>query len=274
FHYGYHNLQIPATTIGTEGAGPPSGNVSQFINVPESVSQGAELEAQLFPLENLAVLFNYSYDDAHITTGIAGGLPDPADPNALAAGAKPLVCGSTFRGQPVLCTTDIYTVTGGGNGLNIPQNLAGNSLPNAPKNKVAVNVNYLWKTPLGLFTPSVSYVWRDSQYGTLFSRSYNKAPSWDEWDARVTFAPSEDANWEVIAFGKNIFNTIGYDSGAIGHRLAGTIDDVFGNETNFVQGLNGPVGYGAVRGEDKFGHVKTYYITPPATWGIEVHYKF
>jgi iron complex outermembrane receptor protein len=281
FHYAYHNLQIPSTTVGTEG-GIASGNVSQFINVPESISQGAELEAQLFPVENLAVIFNYSYDDAHITQGLAGGLPDPADPNAIAPGAKPLFtndeCAALYAANPLTapCSPDIYTRGNGPNGVgwNIPQNMKGNALPNAAKNKIAVNVNYLWKTDFGLFTPSVSYIWRDSQYGTLFTRSYNKAPSWDEWDARVSFTPSDDSQWEVIAFGKNIFNKIGYDAGAVGHRLAGTIDNVFGQETNFVQGLNGPDGYGAVRGEDKFGHVKTYYITPPATYGIEIHYKF
>jgi hypothetical protein len=87
-------------------------------------------------------------------------------------------------------------------------------------------------------------------------------------------------------FGKNIFNSIAYDVGAVGSRLAGTnnnlaacvgidprlINGAFG--CNFVQGLNGPAGYGAVRGEDATGHVKTYQVAPPALWGVELHYKF
>jgi hypothetical protein len=64
-----------------------------------------------------------------------------------------------------------------------------------------------------------------------------------------------------------------YDVGAIGSRLAGTnnnpaacvgivgvtpaLTTPFGG-CNFVQGLNGPVGYGAIRGEDAAGHIKTY----------------
>ena len=44
----------------------------------------------------------------------------------------------------------------------MPQNLAGNPLPNAPKNKIAINVLYDYKTDSGVkIDPSVSYVWRD-----------------------------------------------------------------------------------------------------------------
>jgi hypothetical protein len=42
---------------------------------------------------------------------------------------------------------------------------------------------------------------------------------------------------------------------------------------NFVQGVNNPPGYGAVRGENATGQVTTYSVTPPALWGIEFHYK-
>jgi hypothetical protein len=41
-----------------------------------------------------------------------------------------------------------------------------------------------------------------------------------------------------------------------------------------VQGVNGPVGYGAVAGEDGGGHIKIYQVAPPALWGIEFHYRF
>jgi hypothetical protein len=200
-----------------------------------------------------------------------------------------------------VCTPDVYTAgnatTGafagldaGGNpvysGWSKPQSIAGNQLPNSAKNKVAVNVQYVINTDIGAFTPSVSYVWRDVQYGSLFTRSYNAAPSWDQWDARVRFV-SPDSKYEVIFYGKNIFNKIGYDNGATSARLAGQIDApcVGGGVTgtfsgngvgtcSFVQGVNGPTGYGHVRGEDSMGVVKTYYPTPPALFGVELHYKF
>ena len=124
-------------------------------------------------------------------------------------------------------------------------------------------------------------MWRDAQYGNFFTRSYNKAPSWDQWDARVTWV-SEDGSWEAVVWGKNVFGKIGYDGGATGHRLSGTIDlpcgarTVIANgsaECSFVQGVNNPVGYGAVRGENATGQVTTFSVTPPALWGIELHYK-
>jgi iron complex outermembrane receptor protein len=261
------------------------------------------------PLENLQFLFNYSYLDAHISRA---AFADPADPGATAPGATPALtdaqCLADFTkfGPPIInaaggtihssnpnaiCSVDLFSsgnapgfsnAPGAGLGWNKPQNLKGNQLPNAPKNKIALNVFYTWATDLGKFSPSVSYVWRDVQYGNFFTRSYNKAPSWDQVDARLSW-DSEDGAWEAIVFGRNIFGTIGYDGGANGHRLAGTVDlpicgvrTIVANgsaECNFVQGVNNPAGYGRVRGENATGQVTTYSVTPPALFGIELHYK-
>ena len=293
FHYAYKNLQVPLATA--QSAGGLTQSETAFINVPGSISQGFELETIISPLENLQVLFNYSYLDAHISRGV---FADPADPNATAPGATPALtdaqCAMSFGPGPTpapgaLCTQDIFTsgtapnpvVGGPGVGWNKPQNLRGNQLPNAPRNKLAINLFYTWQTDFGKLEPSVSYVWRDAQYGNFFTRSYNKAPSWDQWDARVTWV-SEDGFWEAVVFGKNIFNKIGYDGGANGHRLSGTIDLPCGARTvvtsgsaecSFVQGVNNPAGYGAVRGENATGQVTTFSVTPPALWGIEFHYK-
>ncbi len=297
FHYAYKNLQIPQAIV--QSAGGLAQSTTTFLNVPGSISQGVEVETNFSPIENLNVLFNYSYLDAHVSRGFAA---DPADPGANAPGANAFFAGSPgtcpahlvpvvdARGTVTTpaCSVDVYA-TGAvlpgtfgcpaasphNCGWNVPQNLAGQQLPNAPKNKVAVNVLYTWNIDnFGSLTPSVSYVWRDVQYGALFTRKYNAAPSWDQWDARVRYQ-SEDGNYEVFLYGKNIFNKIGYDGGAQGARLAGTIDSATGVATNFIQGVNNPAGYGAVRGEDvTTGTVTTYSPTPPATYGIEFHYKF
>jgi iron complex outermembrane receptor protein len=300
FHYSYDNLQIPLAVVQT--AGGLTQSQTGFLNIPKSVSQGFEVETLFTPIEHLNVLFNYSYLDAHVTRGFAA---DPADPNATEPGAQPLytVAGCAAHTLPVIdpvtgqtispaCALDIYSTgtilqgTAFGTatcpasnthpcGLNIPQSLKGNDLPNAPRNKVAVNVNYTWNIDgFGSLTPSVSYVWRDVQYGTLFTRSYNQAPSWDQWDARVRMV-SESGHYEVTLWGKNIFNKIGYDAGAFGTRLAGTrINPGTAGAQNFIQGINNPAGYGAVRGEDATGHISTYSVTPPATYGVELRYKF
>jgi iron complex outermembrane receptor protein len=275
FHYGYSNLQIPLATVQTSGGLAQS--TTGFLNIPKSVSQGVEVETNWAPVDDLNIIFNYSYNDAHVTKGVAY---DPADPNATAPGAQPLYtpaqCATpALNNTPGGCSTDIYTLSGGGNGWNIPQSLKGQDLPNAARNKVAVNVLYTFHFDgFGALTPSASYVWRDAQYGTLFTRSYNRAPSWDQWDARLRYQ-SEDEHYEVFVYGKNIFNTIGYDAGANGVRLAGSIDTGPGSSRiNFVQGINNPVGYGAVRGEDATGHISNYSVTPPATYGVEFRYKF
>jgi iron complex outermembrane receptor protein len=281
FHYAYRNLQVPLAVV--QSAGGLSQSETSFINVPGSISQGAELETIISPIENLQILFNYSYLDAHISRGI---FADPADPNATAPGATPALtdeqCFNGAKAGGIPCSVDIYTrnagpfAAPGGLGWNKPQNLRGNQLPNATRNKIAVNLFYTWATDFGKFEPSVSYTWRDKQYGNFFTRSYNKAPSWDQVDARVTWV-SEDGAWEAVVFGRNILDKVGYDGGATGHRLAGTIDrncagTGFGT-CNFVQGVNNPVGYGAVRGENATGQVTTYSVTPPALYGIELHYK-
>jgi iron complex outermembrane receptor protein len=287
FHYAYQNLQIPLSTV--QSAGGLTQSETNFFNVPNSISQGFELETIWAPLEDLQILFNYSYLDAHITKGSA---PDPADPNATAPGANPAVtnaqCVATFGTTGQLCTPDIYTFLPAGqgvpgtswngdatknNGWNRPQNLAGNVLPNSPHHKIAVNLQYTFHTEYGALTPSLSYVWRGAQYGTLFTRSYNRAPEWDQVDARVIFNDT-DGKWEAILYGRNIFDRLGYDGGANGARLAGCVDNALGTATCFVQGVNNPAGYGAVRGENATGQVSTYSVTPPATYGIEVHYKF
>jgi outer membrane receptor protein involved in Fe transport len=263
------------------------------------VSQGAELELTAQPTDDLAIVFNYSYDDAHVTKGTA---IDTADPAAIAPGAKPLYteaqCLALLLSSPLPpCSADVYTLpqTGAANGYPtivpggpavptgwyIPQNLKGNQLPNAAKNKIAFNVMYTFHSEWGSFTPSFSVVWRDKQYGTLFTRSYNAAPAWDQEDIRLRWVSNDD-QYEVILFGKDITNNIAYDTGAIGTRLAGTnnfisagcpVPTMIGT-CNFVQGVNGPVGYGAVRGEDLGGHIKTYQVAPPTLWGIEMHWKF
>ena len=71
--------------------------------------------------------------------------------------------------------------------------------------------------------------------------------------------------------------TVGYDQGAIATRAAGEIDDPSSAYLtyNYVQGLNGPAGYNThLAGTDAHGVYSTYYVTPPRTYGVELHYKF
>jgi len=244
FDYAYSNLQIPITVVGT--AGGLTQSATAFYNVPTATSRGAELEMTWQPTRNWAFLFNYSYLDAFSRSG---AITDYADPDAIEPGATPLPCTAQTP-----CTPDVFS-----GGTQRFQSLAGNRLPNAPRNKIAFNANYTFFLAPGTLNASFSYIWRDTQEGSLFTRSYNTAPAWDEIDARVTFTTT-NGRVKVILYGKNLANTIGYDAGAYGTRVIGTND-------------NNPF-LGQAPTNENQGVFSTYSVTPPRTYGVEIDYKF
>ena len=257
FYYGYDNLQIPITV--NQSSGGLTQATTAFYNVPTAVSEGVELETTWQPTKNLAFLFNYSYLNAYSTSGQA---TDTADPDAVAPGATPLACSNlNAQGMLVLtgpqgatpCTRDVFT-----GGLQRYQSLNGNKLPNAPQNKIALNANYTFFFSSGSLNMSGSFIWRDTQQGTLFTRSYDTSPAWDQVDLRVTWT-GNNSRYKVILFGKNVLNGIGYDAGAYGTRYAGY--NAAG--TPYIQTGPGFNGIGS-----------TYSVTPPRTYGVEVDYKF
>jgi iron complex outermembrane recepter protein len=289
FYYDYKNDQIPLTVASTAGGLGQAQSI--FFNVPAAKSQGFELESIWQPIDHLQVLFNYSYLDAHVTKG--DGVVDPADPAALAPGAKPDVtfaqCAAAV-GTARACSVDVFTganalvlrpdgtfvpvssVIGAGNGgFQRPQSIVGSELPNAPKNKVAINVNYTLEFQPGSLTGSVNYIWRDKQFGSLFDRSYYEAPAYSQWDARVTYK-DKDNKYTIIAFIKNIANDLGYEGGASAGRRAGQLP-------GYVVGQTGSTALAAVPvltpGNNNVGNIVSgYLLTPPRTYGIELQYRF
>jgi iron complex outermembrane receptor protein len=251
FYYDYQGMQVPITIVPTGGTVGTTQSV--FFNVPEAVSQGFELESIWQPIDHLQVLFNYSYLDAHVKT--ATGVVDPADPTAVAPGAKPASAAGTCAANPTR-SCDVFT----GN-VQRGQDLSGGSLPNAPKNKVAINVNYTMDFEPGSLIGSVSYIWRDKQYGSVFNRSYYEAPAYDQWDARLAWK-ERNSKYTIIAFVKNIFNDLGYEGGASASRQAGFVPA-------YVVG-----GAGVNPAPVLQGVASTYTLTPPRTYGVELQYRF
>jgi iron complex outermembrane receptor protein len=244
FYYDYSGMQVPISIIPTSG-GLSGTSQSIFFNVPKAVSQGFELETIWQPIDHLQVLFNYSYLDAHVKE--AHNVVDPSDPAAIQQGATPDVT-----------TTSIDAFTG----LPVKgQSLSGNSLPNAPKNKVALNVNYTFELSSGSITTGATYVWRDKQYGSIFDRSYYEAPAYDQVDLRATYK-DKDNKYTVIAFVKNVFDDLGYEAGTTASRRAGYLPP-------FVLGR---AGFAPVAVDQ--GIASTYTLTPPRTYGIEFQYRF
>jgi iron complex outermembrane receptor protein len=282
YHYAYSNLQIPITTIqsGSLNGAPISSSGTSFYNAPKSTSQGFELETIWQPIQDLQLIFNYSLIDAKITDGQA---VDTVDPAATAPGAKPLhtIAQCQAGGAAVVgdCTVDDPTNGLAGQGFSRVQSLNGNTLPNAPRNKFVIAGNYTWHFDPGSLTGNISYSWRDKTYGALFTRWYNEAPSWDQWDARFLWT-SKDKKYEFIGYIKNIADKIGYDQGALGSRLSGSFSNLYGPSpagltcSPIVTGGTNPAGGQVGTVNCVQGIRKTYYTTPPRTFGVELRYKF
>jgi iron complex outermembrane receptor protein len=273
YYYTYDNLQIPIQVIqaGSLGGQTISQSTTSFYNVPKSRSAGFELETIWQPIDNLQLILSYSYNDTRIEEGQA---EDLVDPGAVQPGAKPLhtlaqcqAGGAAVAGD---CLEDPNTLGLPGGGFQRIQDLSGNDLPNAPKNKVALAGNYTWRFNAGNLTANVSYAWRDKAYGAVFTRWFYEAPSWDQWDARLLWQDPND-KYELIAYIKNIGNTTGYDQGATATLLNGAVSAVYGPNP---AGLTcSPVVAGGVMNCIQ-GIRKTFYTTPPRTFGIELRYKF
>ena len=244
FYYSYKDFQAPVTTIPTSGGIGTAQTV--FFNIPKAISKGFEAEVNWAPIDNLRLNASYSYVDAYIDE--ASGLVDPTDPTAVDAAARPVgLTQAQCAAAPTTCTLDIYTGR-----FQRGQNLKGNALPQAPKNKIALNAVYTFVMDSGSLSPSVSYFWRDSQYGSIFQRSYNKAPSWDQVDLRLTWKDAQN-RFTIIGYGKNIFNDLGYYEGNTSSRTVGRLQ----SGLPVVQGI-----------------ATTYSLTPPRTYGVELQYRF
>ncbi|MFI4966195.1 MAG: TonB-dependent receptor [Caulobacterales bacterium] len=226
FYYNYTDAQIPI--------GVPVGaiTVTEFINIPKSVSKGIEFTAIWNPIDHLNLSLVYGLDVTRIKSGcslvngVAVGtcLVDIADPHATAVGARPV-------------------------GTTGAQAVSGDELPQAPQNKVAFNANYTWQFSPGDLSLSGSYIWKDKSYGGVFRRAYDEAPSWDQVDLRLVWAGNHD-KYELVAYVRNLFDSLGYDAAAAAYPIAA------------------PVGGGG------FTQAPAYDLTPPRTYGVEVHYKF
>jgi iron complex outermembrane receptor protein len=248
---------------------------SRYVNIPKAVTQGVELETIWIPIDNLQVLFNYSFNDAKITK--LSGIIDPSDPLALQPGAKPLV--------PLVACTDptagaIGPCDANTNFAQRKQDLKGNLLPQAPRNKVAINVNYTFNFERGSLIPSASYIWRDKQYSGLFTRPLSAAPSWDQLDLRLLWK-DRDNKYTIIAYVNNVFDQLGYDGGASSGRISGVYYQSTINAAGISPGrASTPTcqpGFAACQGIFNGlqpGVSQSYALTPPRTYGIEFQYRF
>jgi iron complex outermembrane recepter protein len=262
FYYDYQGYQVSNQIIpeDPDGAGPAvrPPPYTSYVNLPETVTTGFELETIWRPIDPLRILFNYGYTNPEI--GTSPSLVHNLDPFARDPSAKPL-------GTPG------PIVAGQGAGLQ-GQSLEGNILPFSPKNKAAVVGTYTWDLESGSeINASLSYFWQDISFSSIFNRSYTKIPSWDQTDGRVTWTNS-DRNVTLIGFVRNIFDEVAYDNRASGIR-EGTLRNVAPQScgtsvaTSVVHSAANPLGSLA---QSCLTTTETY--RPPRTYGVELQFRF
>jgi iron complex outermembrane receptor protein len=219
FYYDYFNDQQP---LGVEVGGVVDTLVA---NLPVVHSYGVELENIWQATKTLTLGLNYAYLHATIANMKGQCIQDTADPDALAPGANTTGCASFGAGY---------------------QNLTGETVPEAPRNKVSLTAVY--KIPLtpGDLTFSGAFIYKSGEYNSPFNRSYNYAPGYTQLNLRATYTDSAK-HYTVIVFMDNVANTLGYDA-ATGIPV-----------TN--PGPNQVID-------------KLVSLTAPRTFGVELQYRF
>ena len=127
--------------------------------------------------------------------------------------------------------------------------------PEAPLNKLAFNATYTIPFNPGDLSLSASYIYRDTENGTIFDRKYDNAPSYTQVDLRALWKSHGD-KYEIIGYVKNVFDTIGFQAA-----------------DGFYNGFNGNASQTAQPGGQLF-QSNVFNETPPRTYGVEVRYKF
>jgi len=234
FYYDYTNDQVPLD-VPTGGI-----NLTQFLNVPKAVSEGVEFVGDWRPIDHLDLSLTYALDHTNIksTCNATGVVATPPPPGCYVDAAD------SNGTQPGARPAVVYQGT-------TFQSVNGNPLPQAPENKVAFNATYTFVFDPGTLTLSGTYVWKDKSYASIFNRPYYEAPSWHQVDLRATWSGNHD-KYEVVLYVKNLFNSYGYDAAASGYDIQAP----------------------ALDGGGPSQVVRSYDLTPPRLYGVEVHYKF
>jgi iron complex outermembrane receptor protein len=235
FYYKYSNDQIPLSVQNAQGLVS-----AQLFNLKDVHISGIELEGVWRPTDAFTLSAQYSHLNAEVHDAGAC-IEDTVDPLAQQPGAN--ISGCT---QPAIAPGAVRTV--------FVQNLNGNQLPEAPPNKVSINGIYTWNFDPGRLALSVTYVWKDETYGSLFNRPYALAPSYNEADFRVKWSDAK-GRYDVIAFVNNAFDSTGYDN-QTGTLLQTALFDAGGVQTRPQAIVSNPS------------------LIAPRTYGIEFQYRF
>jgi len=214
FYYDYKNLQL----------GQVSETSAVTVNADAEI-YGLEGEFVVRPTEALSFDLTASYLDTKIKNFQSG---DEGDPNAIAPGS---VVALDAQGRPRRTPSGI-----------VIKDLAGNELPNAPRVKFNIGLQYELGFAGGWrFVPRADFTWQDRFYGTVFNKPSDRFGDWSQTDLKAALiAPG--GNWQLRAFAKNVFDN----------------DDII----RITQ--EGPL----------VGRFRSIVALEPRTYGIEAEFRF
>jgi iron complex outermembrane recepter protein len=299
FYYDYADIQAALTRFerctvpGDLSSCSPTGVT---VNLPSAINQGFEVEGLWYVTSDLQLVVSYGYIDAHIKEGLVDvGFEDTGDPAALQPSAQRvnrITCTPPAAGANPnpLCPRAGEVSAGPGN-VNVgialdaitlqprwTQDLSGKFLPNAPKNKIAVNLNYTMRIDPGTLTASVSYIWRDKSFSDLFNRPLDIVPEYEQTNARLVFR-QKDNDYQVILFAQNVFNQDTFESGGVTRRGSGITAAQQAAALTTLRTVGPPqpfptanINNTAIAQSEVF--YQTYGLVLPRVYGIEILKRF
>ena len=84
-------------------------------------------------------------------------------------------------------------------------NLAGNPLPNAPKNMFTASLSHSFDTTVGDFDVRVDWRYRSAAYFDPYKRASASQDAWSNVSMRGTYQP-RNQDWSVSAWANNLFD--------------------------------------------------------------------
>src|SRR3984893_16375755 len=144
----------------------------------------------------------------------------------------------------------ISTVSG------VAENINGNTVPESPQSKVALNGNYTWRFTPGSLNYSVNYIWKAATHDSIFNEQYFVAPDDTQVDMRLSWNDAAD-RFTIFGYVKNLQNKVGYD-GVGAFRITTPAPRTRASESN---------------GPSPDYCDQDQGLTPPRTYGVQVQYR-
>ncbi len=188
FYYNYTDAQAPLTVVRDFGL-PTQTAFTAFLNVPEVVMNGFELESTWNPIDPLTIGFTYAWLNSEVKS----------DDVYVDSSRDPRCVNPTPGGPPVTCSATATTLV---DPLRI-RSVKGNSLGQSPEHKIALNARYRIDFEDGSYLlPTVSYSWRSEFYDSFFNNATEESPSYGNLDARLNWYSANGA-FAITAWVRN-----------------------------------------------------------------------